>query len=105
MKKWKQLAEKPREEVEKDLRIDSSERRHSLIQYGEQSDDSSDSSDKNDEPHEGDTIATDGDTETRSANSESPSRNDADDEQESVVDSLHEKYDEENVTPGDWKSL
>jgi len=32
MKKWKQLAEKCREEVEAELRIDSSERRHSLIQ-------------------------------------------------------------------------
>ncbi|XP_045160110.2 probable 3',5'-cyclic phosphodiesterase pde-5 isoform X3 [Mercenaria mercenaria] len=102
MKKWKQLAEKPREEVEKDLRIHSSDRRHSLIQYGEHTDDdSSDSSDKNEETQEREGIATDGDTETRSVNSESPSKNDADDERESIADSVHEKYDEENVTMGD----
>ena len=39
MKKWKELAQKPREEVEEELRIDSSKRRDSLIQFGENPDD------------------------------------------------------------------
>ncbi|WAR23266.1 PDE5-like protein [Mya arenaria] len=47
MKKWKQLAEKPRDDVEAELSIDISERRHSLIQYGEHpEDDSSTDSEK-----------------------------------------------------------
>lgn len=102
MKKWKQLAEKSREEVEKELRIDISERRHSLIQYGEHTDeDLSDSSEKQDDTLEGESLATDGDTENRSVASNSPSRNDADDERDSSVETVHEKYDEENVTPAD----
>lgn len=104
MKKWKQLAEKSREEVEKELRIDISERRHSLIQYGEHTDeDLSDSSEKQDDTLEGESLATDGDTENRSVASNSPSRNDADDERDSSVETVHEKYDEENVTPADWR--
>ncbi|XP_052274337.1 probable 3',5'-cyclic phosphodiesterase pde-5 isoform X2 [Dreissena polymorpha] len=59
MKKWKQLAEKSREDVEKELRIDSSQRRHSLIQYGEHLDDetSTDSEKPDDISEEGDLPA------------------------------------------------
>lgn len=100
MKKWKQLAEKPREDVERELRIDVSERRHSLIQYGEHTDDdNSDSSDRQEDiQEEVESMATDGDTEIRSKTSESSSVHDEDDDVGSVT---HEKMSSEHVTQAD----
>lgn len=96
MKKWKQLAEKSREDVENELRIDRSERRHSLIQYGEHTDEDTDSSDRQDDTRvEGDSVAEDGDTETRSY-SGSPSKTDSDEDSVEL-----ENRDEENVTAAD----
>lgn len=102
MKKWKQLAEKSREDVERELRIDSSERRHSLIQFGEHSeeDETSDESGKNDDtPDEPESTAEDRDTDfSRSNESESagsPRRPMEDDDNERVV--VGDKHDVESV--------
>lgn len=100
MKKWKQLAEKSREDVEKELRIDSSERRHSLIQFGEHSEDeTSDESGKNDDTHDDrESTADDGDTDVSRSNesgSVSPSRRTV--EEEDTERTIGDKHDVENV--------
>lgn len=89
MKKWKELAEKPREEVENELSIDTTDRRHSLIQYGEHTDEElSDSSDMHDETQERESMATDGDTEISLVSIEGPSKQD--DEQGKAGDAISE---------------
>lgn len=99
MKKWKQLAEKSREDVEHELRIDSSERRHSLIQFGEHSeDDASDGADKQDDGHDDlESTTDDPDTDTRSndGGSTSPSRRVPEDEDNDH--NISDKHDIENV--------
>ena len=78
MKKWKELAEKPREDVENELRIDVSKRRASLIQIGENSDDEVEKLDDvkhqdriSEETESAESVADDGDTLSRSVDSES----------------------------------
>ncbi|KAL4235697.1 hypothetical protein ACF0H5_004090 [Mactra antiquata] len=92
MKKWKELAEKSREDVEKELRIDSSERRHSLIQYGEHIDDDIDSSVKEEDIHEEEEDSIDGCVDETMPNNDSPSKTVSDD-----VSDDNERH-EENIT-------
>ena len=106
MKKWKQLAEKSREDVEHELRVDSSERRHSLIQFGEHSEDeTSDESGKHDEDdtNEDPESTGDGDTDVSRSNgsrSTSPPRRGLEDEDNDHT-VIGDKHDVENVQVSD----